>query len=132
MIGIVDYGMGNLRSVQKALELLQCPSEIVTDARELDRYEAVILPGVGAFRDAIAELHRQDFVLGIRDYLRLARPFLGICLGMQLLFDRSYEGRLLPLKPRVDVCFSRECRALNRHGTDLRFEQSRSMLECFL
>ncbi|WP_437201727.1 imidazole glycerol phosphate synthase subunit HisH [Planctomicrobium sp. SH664] len=91
MIGIIDYSMGNLRSVQKALEHLGQPAEILTSPQSFPQLEGLILPGVGAFRDAIHELHRQDFVSPLRDYVASGRPLLGICLGMQLLFDCSYE-----------------------------------------
>ncbi len=91
MITIVDYGMGNLRSVQKACEKLGVAARIATRAEELVECERMILPGVGAFRDAIAELRRQKFVQPILDHIAAERPFLGICLGLQLLFDVSYE-----------------------------------------
>ncbi|MCA8999031.1 MAG: imidazole glycerol phosphate synthase subunit HisH [Planctomycetaceae bacterium] len=91
MIGIIDYGMGNLRSVQKALEKLHAEVEIVARANDLANCEGVILPGVGAFRDAIAEIRRQGFESAIHDYAASGRPLLGICLGLQLLFSRSEE-----------------------------------------
>lgn len=91
MIGIIDYGMGNLRSVQKAFEKLNVPAVILTSPHELQGCDGVILPGVGAFRDAISELKRQDFVSAIYDYVASDKPLMGICLGQQLLFDRSYE-----------------------------------------
>jgi glutamine amidotransferase len=91
MLQIVDYGMGNLRSVQKACERLGCPASICTDPATLRSARKVILPGVGAFRDAIGELSRQGFVEPLRDYIQSGRPLLGICLGLQLLFDVSYE-----------------------------------------
>lgn len=91
MIGIIDYGMGNLRSVEKALERLAAPCRILHDPRELGDCQGAILPGVGAFRDAIRELERQDFRQPIQDYVASGRPLLGICLGMQLFFERSYE-----------------------------------------
>ena len=91
MIKIVDYGMGNLRSVQKAFEKLGVDAEICTKASELNDAEKMVLPGVGAFRDAMAELERQDMVAPIKAHVDSGRPFLGICLGLQLLFDKSYE-----------------------------------------
>jgi glutamine amidotransferase len=91
MISIVDYGMGNLRSVQKACEKVGAPARICTRPDELRDCQRMILPGVGAFRDAIAELRRQQLVEPIREHIAAGRPFLGICLGLQLLFDTSYE-----------------------------------------
>ena len=91
MIHIVDYGMGNLRSVQKAFESLGIEATICTDASQLADCEKMVLPGVGAFRDAIQELQQQDMVGPIHDHVASGRPFLGICLGLQLLFDVSYE-----------------------------------------
>lgn len=91
MLHIVDYGMGNLRSVQKAFEHLGVSAEITTNPRDLATADKVILPGVGAFRDAIAELKRLDFVSALKDHVASGKPFLGICLGLQLLFDVSYE-----------------------------------------
>ena len=91
MIHIVDYGMGNLRSVQKAFERVGVEATIATNASELSDVSSMVLPGVGAFRDAISELKKQDMVGPIRDHVAAGRPFLGICLGLQLLFDVGYE-----------------------------------------
>ncbi len=91
MIQIVDYGMGNLRSVQKAFERLSVAATICTRPADLVDCEKLVLPGVGAFRDAIAELRRQGFVEPIKAHIAAGKPFLGICLGLQLLFDVSYE-----------------------------------------
>ncbi len=92
MIAIIDYQMGNLRSVQKALERVGHEAIITSDAAEVARAEKVILPGVGAFEDAIAELHRRDLVGPIEDAVAADKPFLGICLGLQLLFEVGYEN----------------------------------------
>lgn len=91
MISIVDYGMGNLRSVQKACERVGVEARVCTQAAELTNCEKMILPGVGAFRDAISELRRQEMVEPILAHIAADKPFLGICLGLQLLFDVSYE-----------------------------------------
>ncbi|MBS0265108.1 MAG: imidazole glycerol phosphate synthase subunit HisH [Planctomycetes bacterium] len=91
MIQIVDYGMGNLRSVQKAFEKLAVDAEICTDPAKIAGCDKLILPGVGAFRDAIAELRQHGFVDAIQQHIAAGKPFLGICLGLQLLFDVSYE-----------------------------------------
>jgi glutamine amidotransferase len=91
MIQIIDYGMGNLRSVQKAFEKLGFPAEICADPGKIEAADRVVLPGVGAFRDAIQELKRLDFVGPIKAFVESGRPFLGVCLGQQLLFDVSYE-----------------------------------------
>jgi glutamine amidotransferase len=92
MIAIIDYQMGNLRSVQKALERVGHPAVITSSAAEIAKADKVILPGVGAFEDAIAELRRRDLVQPIKDAIAADKPFLGICLGLQLLFDVSYEN----------------------------------------
>ena len=92
MIAIIDYQMGNLRSVQKALERVGHPATITSDAREIARADKIILPGVGAFEDAIAELRRRNLVQPIKDAVAANKPFLGICLGLQLLFDVGYEN----------------------------------------
>jgi glutamine amidotransferase len=88
---IVDYGMGNLRSVQKAFEHIGDPAEICSSPTALASASRIVLPGVGAFRDAIAALHQHDLVNVLTDYIAADRPFLGICLGMQLLFSTSLE-----------------------------------------
>lgn len=90
-VHIIDYGMGNLRSVQKAFEKVGAEAVICHTPTDAAGAEQLVLPGVGAFRDAIAELQRHDFVSVIRDHIAADRPFLGICLGLQLLFDVSYE-----------------------------------------
>ncbi len=96
MIAIIDYGMGNLRSVQKAFERVGACAQIVSQPDQIARAEKVVLPGVGAFRDAIAHLRSQHLVDPVRDAVRSGRPFLGICLGLQLLFDISYEDGEYP------------------------------------
>ncbi len=91
MITIVDYQMGNLRSVQKAIEKVGGEAKISSDGAEIADAEKLILPGVGAFGDAMTELRRRSLDQPIRDFIDSGRPFLGICLGLQLLFQRSYE-----------------------------------------
>ncbi|MEM9644443.1 MAG: imidazole glycerol phosphate synthase subunit HisH [Planctomycetota bacterium] len=91
MITIVDYQMGNLRSVQKAIEKIGGHARISSDAHEIAAAEKLILPGVGAFGDAMAEINRRDLAPSIRDFVESGRPFLGICLGLQLLFDTGFE-----------------------------------------
>jgi glutamine amidotransferase len=90
-IGVVDYGMGNLRSVGKALESLGFPVLVSGDPSELSRCAGVVLPGVGAFRDCMDNLSRQRLLPFLRDWLESGAPFLGICLGLQLLFSESEE-----------------------------------------
>jgi len=88
---IVDYGMANLRSVQKALEHVGHVARISSEPTEIAQAERLILPGVGAFRDAIARLNEAGLAEPIRQHVHAGKPFLGICLGLQLLFSRSYE-----------------------------------------
>ena len=90
-IVIVDYGMANLRSVQKAFERVGAKAEITSDVRAVAAADKVVLPGVGAFRDAIARLRESGLAEPIVAHINKGRPFLGICLGLQLLFTRSME-----------------------------------------
>lgn len=92
MIAIVDYGMGNLRSVQKALARVGADAHITSDAACIAAADKVVLPGVGAFGDAMAELRARGLVDAVRGAIESGRPFLGICLGLQLLFEVGYEG----------------------------------------
>jgi glutamine amidotransferase len=88
---IVDYGMANLRSVQKALEKVGHAAVISSDPNVVAGANKLVLPGVGAFRDAIARLHDADLARPIVEHINAGKPFLGICLGLQLLFTKSYE-----------------------------------------
>ena len=92
MIAIIDYQMGNLRSVQKGFESIGAEAIVTGDIDTIRNADKVVLPGVGAFRDAIGELHRRELVQPILDSVASGKPFLGICLGLQMLFDVSYEG----------------------------------------
>ena len=92
MIGIIDYGMGNLGSVTNACRFLGLPANIVTQPSELDACEAVILPGVGAFGDCMRHLREHGMVEPVRRWIAADRPFLGICLGLQVLFAGSEEA----------------------------------------
>ena len=91
-VGIVDYQMGNLRSVQKAIERIGGHAIISSDRNELKNVSHLVLPGVGAFGDAMEELRKRDLIGFVRDWGHSEKPFLGICLGMQLLFESSEEG----------------------------------------
>ena len=91
MICIIDYQMGNLRSVQKAFETVGHEAIISNKLTDIAQADKLVLPGVGAFRDAIREVRNRDLVTPIKDAIESARPFLGICLGLQMLFDVSYE-----------------------------------------
>jgi glutamine amidotransferase len=91
-IAIIDYGMGNLRSVQKAFEKVGYAAEVTSDPEVARRADKIVLPGVGAFEDAIAELHRHGLVEPVIEAIHSGKPFLGICLGLQLLFEKSFEN----------------------------------------
>lgn len=92
MIAIIDYGMGNLRSVQKGFEKVGCAATITNEAATIAAAEKIVLPGVGAFPDAMQELRRRELVEPIRRAIDSGKPFLGICLGLQLLFEVGWEG----------------------------------------
>ena len=91
MIAIIDYGMGNLRSVQKGFETVGSEAVVTADPRVVLEAERVVLPGVGAFADCMANLEQAGFVEPILAVIAQGRPFLGICLGLQLLFTESEE-----------------------------------------
>lgn len=91
-IQIIDYGMGNLRSVQKAIQSLGYDASITSLPDDVASAEKLILPGVGAFGDAMRRLRELNLVQPLLDHFRQGKPFLGICLGLQLLFEKSYEN----------------------------------------
>lgn len=91
MIGIIDYGMGNLHSVQNAVQNLGYDSLISSNVEELSSCQKLILPGVGAFGDMMEALHRYDLVSFLNDWVCANKPILGICLGMQAFFETSEE-----------------------------------------
>lgn len=92
MIAIIDYGMGNIHSVKKALELYGAKVKVSSDPKEISSCQKLILPGVGAFGDAMQELERQGLAALIKEQVKNKKPFLGICLGLQLLFEKSEEA----------------------------------------
>ena len=92
MIAIIDYEMGNLRSVQKALEKVGARTKITQNPDEIKTADKVVLPGVGAMRPAMERLKALGIIPAIKDVIEKEKPFLGICLGFQLLFEKSSEG----------------------------------------
>ncbi|MDR2780062.1 MAG: imidazole glycerol phosphate synthase subunit HisH [Synergistaceae bacterium] len=92
MIGIIDFGMGNLKSVSNAFRLLGFDAFIAAGPEELDKADKIVLPGVGAFEGAIAELRRRGWAERVSTAAASGTPLLGICLGMQLLFETGYEN----------------------------------------
>lgn len=92
-IAIIDYGSGNLRSVQKAFQKLGFTAEITKDRVAIHTAKGVVLPGVGSFDAALKELREHGLETAIEEAIALGRPFLGICLGLQHLFESSEEGK---------------------------------------
>ncbi|MFH0877517.1 MAG: imidazole glycerol phosphate synthase subunit HisH [Candidatus Omnitrophota bacterium] len=92
-VAIIDYGMGNLYSVRNALAAVGVRSNIVGTPNRLRQYDKLILPGVGAFGDAMKELKKRRLVGPISDFVAAGKPLLGICLGMQLLMEKSEESK---------------------------------------
>ncbi len=92
MIAIIDYGAGNLRSVRKAFNHLKVKNIIATGAEDLNDVKGIVLPGVGAFGKAMKKLKENSFYEGIKNCISAGKPFLGICLGMQMLFEESTES----------------------------------------
>ena len=91
MVAIVDYGVGNLFSLRSSLEAIGAEVVVTSDAQVLARADQIILPGVGAFEDAARKLRESGLADVIRDLAARGKPLMGICLGMQMLFDRSFE-----------------------------------------
>ncbi len=96
MIAIIDYGMGNLRSVQKALEKAGGQTVITQNPQEIQNASKVVLPGVGAIAPAMQRLNELNLIPAIKKAISDNKPFLGICLGLQLLFEKSVEGGEVP------------------------------------
>ena len=94
MIVIIDYGMGNLRSVQQAFQKVGHRAIVTSDPEKVLRAAKVVLPGVGAFRDCIVNLKKRHLIDPIYRFIETGKPFLGICLGLQLLFTESEEGEV--------------------------------------
>jgi glutamine amidotransferase len=92
MIAIIDYGMGNIHSVQKALESMGAQTLVTNSPLDIKSCDKAVLPGVGAFGDAMAEIKKQKLIPSIKEHIKKNKPFLGICLGMHLLFDSSEES----------------------------------------
>lgn len=95
-IGLIDYGSGNLRSVGKALEHVGASVRLVAGVADLSGVDAMVLPGVGAFGDCVRQLHERGLWEAAGDWVRNARPFFGICLGYQMLFESSEESAGVP------------------------------------
>src|ERR1700683_2958025 len=91
MIALIDYDSGNLRSAQKALLKVGAEVRVVRRPEEIDGARAVVLPGVGAFDDCMMALRKQELLGAVREFIKTGRPFLGICVGYQALFERSEE-----------------------------------------
>lgn len=111
-VGIINYGVGNLKSVKNSLDYLGIPNSIVENPLELRNFDKLILPGVGAFGAAMEKLNKLGFAVKIKAFAKQSKSILGICLGMQLLFEESFEyghhkglglikGQVLPFKAKV-------------------------------
>jgi len=132
VIAIIDYGMGNLHSVSKAVERLGCEARVTSDPREILAADGAILPGVGAFGDAMANLRETGLVDTVKEYAASGKPFLGICLGMQLLFTESEEHgthRGLDLLPGRVVRFQGDYKVPHMGWNELTFKQESPLFE---
>ncbi|MDK3156748.1 imidazole glycerol phosphate synthase subunit HisH [Kamptonema cortianum] len=92
MIGLIDYDIGNLRSARRALEKTGAPVTMVRSPEELKEMDAAVLPGVGAFGDCMKSLRARGFEDAVKQFAGSGKPFLGICVGLQMLFERSHEN----------------------------------------
>ncbi len=91
MIAVVDYGVGNLHSVTKALQKVGADARVTTDWREVEKAKGVVFPGVGAFKDSMDALNRADLGRAVLEAVHSGKPFLGICVGLQMLFEVGEE-----------------------------------------
>ncbi len=91
MITIVDYGVGNLHSVAKAFEKVGAKTRVTSDWKDVEGSDGVVLPGVGAFKDSMDAMHRSDLAKAIQAFIASGKPFLGVCVGLQMLFAESEE-----------------------------------------
>lgn len=114
MIALVDYDSGNLRSVEKALRHVGADVRIVTRPEGLADAQAVVLPGVGAFDDCVQALQKQELWEPIRAFIKSGKPFLGICVGYQALFDKSEEFN--SRSPGLGLFAGRVVRFSEKHG----------------
>lgn len=114
MIAIIDYGVGNLFSLESSFKAIGADTVITSDRQVLEKADKIILPGVGAFRDAAAKLKESGLFDVVTDLAKSGKPLMGICLGMQLLFDKSYEygeydglglipGKVVPMEGKIDA-----------------------------
>lgn len=92
MISIIDYGLGNLKSVHKALNSLGFTSKITSSIKDINNCNGIIFPGVGSFGDCMKELDKRDLINSLKKSISYGKPFMGICLGLQILFERSEES----------------------------------------
>ncbi len=92
MIALLDYGMGNLGSVEKALRRVGCHTKVTSGPADVEAADAIVLPGVGAFADCMANLRAAGLLAPLKAAIADGKPYLGICLGLQILFERSEEG----------------------------------------
>lgn len=126
MIAVIDYGMGNLHSVSKAVERLGCEAVVTGDAAKIAAADGAILPGVGAFGDAMRNLRESGLDEAVKRFVRAGKPLLGICLGMQLLFTESEEHGThagLGLLPGKVVRFRGPFKVPHMGWNRLRFER---------
>jgi glutamine amidotransferase len=132
VIAIIDYGMGNLHSVAKAVERLGCEAAVTADRERILAADGVILPGVGAFGDAMRNLQDSGLDEAVKAYAATGRPLLGICLGMQLLFTESEEHGLhrgLDLLPGRVVRFRGDYKVPHMGWNELAFVQPSPLLD---
>ncbi|MBU9888518.1 MAG: imidazole glycerol phosphate synthase subunit HisH [Candidatus Omnitrophica bacterium] len=132
MIAIIDYGMGNLRSVSKALEQLGASYAICTRGKDLARARKIILPGVGAFGDAMKEIGSRGFLEPLRDLAGRGAKIAGVCLGLQLFFEKSEEAPGVPglglLKGAVRAFRSKNVKVPHMGWNDLRIRKRHPVL----
>jgi len=131
MITVVDYGVGNLHSVAKALEKVGAKTRVTSDWKDVAGSNGVVLPGVGAFKDSMDAMHRSDLAKAIQDFIASGKPFLGVCVGLQMLFSESEEFGLskgLGVFPGRVVKFNQGQKVPHMGWNQIRITQPRNPL----
>ena len=120
-IAVIDYGTGNLRSVVKAFELLEAKVSLVTKPNEIEDVDAVVFPGQGSFDQCMSSLEHSGLRQSLKSWILEDRPFFGICLGLQVLFESSEEQEIYNKHQKLNINFKKHLKDLNHQKSLLKY-----------